>query len=99
VAKIVNGVVKSYITLIVEAEQKERRTRLDELKKLWSKYGDSLDLKRKALRELASSVGFERPAGPGARTAIQDRAPGHGASRADAGAVRVHEGAGRTLSA
>jgi polysaccharide biosynthesis transport protein len=57
VAKIVNGVVKSYITLIVDAEQRERRTRLDELKKLWGKYGDDLDLKRKVLREMATSAG------------------------------------------
>lgn len=56
-AKIVNEVVKSYMTLIVEQEREERLNRLDQLKKLWEKYQDELNLKRKSLRQVADSVG------------------------------------------
>ncbi|MEO6807850.1 MAG: polysaccharide biosynthesis tyrosine autokinase [Isosphaeraceae bacterium] len=56
-AKIVNEVIKSYMTLIVEQEREERLNRLDQLKKLWEKYQDELNLKRKSLRQVADSVG------------------------------------------
>lgn len=57
VAKVVNAVVKSYMTLIVEAERKEKLDRLDNLKKLLEKYQAELKIKRKNLRELAESIG------------------------------------------
>jgi succinoglycan biosynthesis transport protein ExoP len=54
---IVNAVVQSYMTLIVDAERKERLVRLEQLKTLWERYQKDLKLKRKSLQELADSVG------------------------------------------
>ncbi len=57
-AKIVNSVVKSYMTVIVEEERRERIARLDALRLLREKYEAELKLKRKSLRELVSNVGL-----------------------------------------
>lgn len=54
---IVNAVVQSYKTLIVDEEKTQRSVRLSQLKDLWKKYQDDLVVKRKELRTLATSVG------------------------------------------
>ena len=56
-AKIVNSVIKSYMYLSVEQEHQDRVERLEKLKKLLEKYQSELILKRKSLKELASSLG------------------------------------------
>jgi capsular exopolysaccharide synthesis family protein len=60
-AKIVNQVVSSYMELVVDEERKEQLNRLDQLKGLWAKYQDDLEDKRKALKQLAASVGGHDP--------------------------------------
>ena len=57
-SKIVNAVVKSYMTVVVEQEYRERVARLDALKKLREKYDSELKLKRRTLRETVSAVGL-----------------------------------------
>lgn len=57
-SKIVNAVVKSYMTVIVEEEYRERVARLDALRKLREKYESELKLKRKSLRETVAAVGL-----------------------------------------
>lgn len=60
-AKIVDQVVNSYMELVVDEERKERLVRLDQLKGLWAKYQSDLEDKRKALKQLAASVGGSDP--------------------------------------
>ena len=57
-SKIVNAVVKSYMSVVVEEEYRERVARLDALRRLREKYETDLKLKRKSLRETASTVGM-----------------------------------------
>lgn len=57
VAAVVNAIVDSYMTLIVEEEGKARLIRLEKLKELWGRYQRELKLKRKSLEEVAASVG------------------------------------------
>lgn len=54
---VVNAVVDSYKTLVLDEERNERFKRLDELKKLWDRYQRDLKVKRKSLEQLADSVG------------------------------------------
>ncbi len=56
-AAIVNAVIDSYLTLIVDEERKERLVRLEKLEGLWNRYQSDLKLKRKSLEELVASVG------------------------------------------
>lgn len=56
-APILNAVVDSYMHLIVDEEKKDRITRLDYLRKLWSHYVDELKTKRKMIREMVETVG------------------------------------------
>jgi capsular exopolysaccharide synthesis family protein len=56
-AKIVNGVIKSYISIAVESERRGRQGRLSKLRSLWEKYQKDLNLKRKELRETVEAVG------------------------------------------
>ena len=56
-AKIVNAVIKSYMSLAVEEERKERQARLVKLRNLWEKYQRGLNLKRKELRDTVQTVG------------------------------------------
>ncbi|MBV8554580.1 MAG: hypothetical protein JO116_03380, partial [Planctomycetaceae bacterium] len=56
-AKLVNAVLDSYMGLVVDEEQKERRDRLEKLKELWKRYRDNLHAKRKELRELSETIG------------------------------------------
>lgn len=60
-AKIVNQIVSSYMELVVDEEHKARLARLDQLKGLWAKYQGDLEDKRKALKQLAASVGGHDP--------------------------------------
>lgn len=57
-ALIVNAVVKSYMSLVVEEERRERVARLDTLIQLRRKYEVDLTAKRKQLRSLVSDVGL-----------------------------------------
>lgn len=57
-AVIVNAVVKSYMSIIVEEERRERVARLDALTQLRRKYEVELTAKRKQLRSLVSDVGL-----------------------------------------
>lgn len=56
-ATIVNAIIDSYMTLIVDEERKERLVRLERLEALWNRYQSDLKLKRKSLEELVASVG------------------------------------------
>jgi capsular exopolysaccharide synthesis family protein len=56
-ATIVNAIVDSYMTLVVEEGKRERLARLNELEKLWNRYQNELKMKRKSLEDLVSSVG------------------------------------------
>jgi succinoglycan biosynthesis transport protein ExoP len=58
-ARIVNAVIDSYMTLVVDEEQKERLRRLEELQKLWDRYQKDLKLKRQALENLAAEIGSD----------------------------------------
>jgi polysaccharide biosynthesis transport protein len=56
-AKLVNAVVDSYMSRVVDEEQKERQARLEKLKELWKRYQDNLQAKRKEMRELSETIG------------------------------------------
>ncbi|MBV8266974.1 MAG: AAA family ATPase [Planctomycetaceae bacterium] len=56
-AKLVNAVLDSYMSLVVDEEQKERQARLEKLRGLWKRYRDNLHAKRKELRELSETIG------------------------------------------
>ena len=56
-AKLVNAVLDSYMSLVVDEEQKERQARLEKLKELWKRYQNNLHAKRKELRELSETIG------------------------------------------
>lgn len=55
--KIVNRVVDLYLEKVVQVDQRNRQTRLEDLRKLWTRYQDELKAKRKSLRELAQATG------------------------------------------
>ncbi len=59
VAKLVNAVLDSYLSVIVEKERTEREARLSKLRRLWERYQDKLEDKRKAIRELSEVVGSD----------------------------------------
>ena len=54
---IVNAVVDSYMKLVVDEEQNERKTRLVKLKDLWRRYQGNLSAKRAELQKLSEVVG------------------------------------------
>jgi len=54
---LVNSVVDSYLRLVVDEEQNERRTRLVRLKELWRRYQEILQTKRAEIRRISDSVG------------------------------------------
>ena len=56
-AKLVNAVLDSYMSLVVDEEQKERQARLEKLKELWKRYRNNLHAKRQELRELSETIG------------------------------------------
>jgi polysaccharide biosynthesis transport protein len=56
-AKIVNEVIESYISLAVEKERNERQARLLKLRNLWERYQGDLNVKRKELRDMVQAVG------------------------------------------
>jgi succinoglycan biosynthesis transport protein ExoP len=54
---VVNAMIDSYLLLVVEEEQKERKARLENLKKLKDRYQELLQAKRGDLRRLTDSIG------------------------------------------
>lgn len=56
---IVNAVVDAYLETVVLAEHKVREARLDNLRKLLSRYQEELKGKRRLVREMANAVGTE----------------------------------------
>jgi capsular exopolysaccharide synthesis family protein len=54
---LLNGITDTYMRLVVDAEQKGRLDRLDNLRKLWDRYQDDLRNKRRSLRQLAEAAG------------------------------------------
>ena len=57
VATIVNEVIKSYMTLVVEEERRERLKRLDDLETLWQKYQKDRATQKKKLKDVVAEVG------------------------------------------
>lgn len=60
-AKILNRVVDLYLEKVVQADQRDRQTRLEDLRKLWTRYQDELKTKRKSLQELEASAATDSP--------------------------------------
>ncbi len=54
---IVNAVVNSYMRLVVDEEQGERKIRLVKLRELWRRYQGNLQAKRVEMQRLSDSVG------------------------------------------
>jgi succinoglycan biosynthesis transport protein ExoP len=57
-AKVVNAVVQSYKSLVVDDERRERVSRLDALMKLREKYDADLKVKRRSLKDTVANVGL-----------------------------------------
>jgi succinoglycan biosynthesis transport protein ExoP len=60
-AVLANAVAQGYLSEIVEEEKNKRHGRLDELKKVLSKFDTSLQFKRKAFKEMAQPLGSGNP--------------------------------------
>jgi hypothetical protein len=54
-ARVVNEVIRSYIELIVDEEEKEKARRLEKLETLWQGYQKELKTKRQAIKALAEA--------------------------------------------
>ena len=57
-ARIVNAVVQSYMSVVVEQEYRERLSRLEALRTLREKYDAELKQRRKSLRDTVAAVGL-----------------------------------------
>jgi len=56
-ALLVNAAVDSYMSRVVEEEEKERHARLEKLRELWEKYQHNLQSKRDQFRKLSDELG------------------------------------------